>query len=105
MLPATLPSTFHEDCSDYSASISYELEAELTCLDLSGTHMEAAQVVVLREMLQEGVAPKQGEMTAEVVNCCCMSKGFSNIFTSFEKNAYVPGETANMITEIDNSRC
>jgi len=66
MLPATLPGTFHEDCPAYSASISYVLEAELTSLGLSGTHMESSQIVVLREMLKEGVAPKQGEMTAEV---------------------------------------
>lgn len=42
-------------------------------------------------------------MIKDVKICCCFSKGESKIKSYFEYNSYMPGETANIITEVDNS--
>lgn len=36
---------------------------------------------------------------------CCIDNGESSIKCYFENNAYLPGEKANVVTEIDNSKC
>lgn len=36
---------------------------------------------------------------------CCVDNGESSIKCYFENNSYLPGEKANIITEIDNSKC
>lgn len=36
---------------------------------------------------------------------CCIDRGQSQIKCFFENNSYLPGEQANVVTEIDNSKC
>ena len=44
-------------------------------------------------------------MTTNMRTWCCIQQGDSSIRTYFEKNVYVVGETANICSEIDNSKC
>jgi len=44
-------------------------------------------------------------MACNVTNMCCIGKGSASIVSSFDKMAYVPGETAVIVTSIDNTKC
>ncbi len=42
-------------------------------------------------------------MNVHAKTCCCIDKGHSSISSYFERNAYTAGETAMIVSEIDNS--
>lgn len=44
-------------------------------------------------------------MKKKTTEWCCLDRGDSSIKCYFENNSYLPGETANVVTEIDNSAC
>ena len=88
-----LPGSFYEEeKNQYEAHILYELEAGLVSLDNHVPDILFAQEFVVRELLKENIATIKGEMTVAIVNCCCIDKGVSKITSSFDKNAYAPGE-------------
>ena len=44
-------------------------------------------------------------MTADIKEWCCLGRGKSLIRVWFEKDVYMPGETAKIIGEFDNTNC
>jgi|ETNmetMinimDraft_14_1059893.scaffolds.fasta_scaffold157777_1 hypothetical protein len=89
---------------DWSADVYYELEVELeTNRGDIVRCLEYKQDLVLRENIHRVVETISKSMTAQVKTWCCIGKGTSSIKCRFEANAYAPGETANIMTEIDNS--
>jgi hypothetical protein len=44
-------------------------------------------------------------MSNKVKTCCCLDQGSVSIVSYFEKDQYMPGEIANMVSEFDNSKC
>ena len=46
--------------------------------------------------------PQVREVTSSVRFFCCFNKGDVWMRASFDKNAYVPGETTQIILEVDN---
>ena len=44
-------------------------------------------------------------MTLNVKTWCFINRGSIHISAYFDKNAYAPNEVANVICEIDNSKC
>lgn len=43
-------------------------------------------------------------MEAHVTSCCCIDQGTTCIECFFERNAYTPGEDANMYCKVDNTQ-
>jgi len=44
-----------------------------------------------------------GEKIVNAKTWCCISQGTSHIKVFFERNSYLPGETAQIVAEVDNS--
>ena len=62
--------------------------------------MKYTQELVIREPLKKDVNQMMGQMTVPVTTWCCINQGSSHIKCYFERNAYAPGETANVICEV-----
>ena len=108
ILNNTLPGTFFEDEGHFQGRIRYKAKVEM----IPEHHFEHIkkmkyhQDLIIREPIKN---PQLYNVPQEnVVNSktwCCIDQGVSKIKCFFEKNTYCPGESANVITEIDNSLC
>lgn len=108
-LPDGLPGVFFEERKipvadgkheHIHAKIIYKLKAHL---DFAGCKdLKACQMLTIHERLAEGMRPAFGEQTAEVMFLCCIPKGKCNLKAWFDKNAYHPGERADIKAEITN---
>jgi hypothetical protein len=67
------------------------------------TALSWEQPILLNQPFVADSGASKKELVSNVVTCCCFSQGTSKITSYFEKNTYVPGETAYMISEVDNS--
>lgn len=107
-LPAGLPSTFNHTFHRYGANhakVNYTVGARVGAFMQLGAPISCTQNFVLNQELIASTGNVRKEICKEVKSCCCCSKGDSKIVSYFEKNDYCPGETAFMITEVDNSKC
>jgi hypothetical protein len=104
VLPTGLPSSFsykftkdHEACF---AMTSYEISATLG--SAAGPALSFSLPLSVNQPQIFSNPSQRMEMNQEVTHCCCVAKGRAKITSYFEKNEYVPGETAFLITEADN---
>eukprot|EP00828_Plagiopyla_frontata_P047173 TRINITY_DN8651_c0_g1_i2.p2 TRINITY_DN8651_c0_g1~~TRINITY_DN8651_c0_g1_i2.p2 ORF type:complete len:222 (-),score=44.14 TRINITY_DN8651_c0_g1_i2:156-821(-) len=58
----------------------------------------------VREPL-ESVEAQKGEEVAKALQWCCIPAGEAKIKVYFERNAYQQGEEAQIVAEVDNSKC
>ena len=58
--------------------------------------------LVVNERLLRDITPAVVETQSSVRKWCCFNKGDVWMRASFDKNAYVPGEVARIMLEIDN---
>jgi hypothetical protein len=101
-----LPGTFALEEEEFRGHIDYELAAELETWEPKKTNPIYNSIpMAIREPLKQAVSTLQGEMTSNLSTWCCVSQGVSHIKCAFERNAYAPGETANILCEVDNSQC
>ena len=105
VLPTGLPSTFsykfHKDGEECFAITSYEISASLE--NATGTTMNHSLPLSVNQQQAFSNQAHRMEMNQDVTHCCCFGKGRAKITSYFEKNEYIPGETAFLITEADNS--
>jgi len=109
VLPPGLPSTF-----DYSfnvgqepcyAKVSYELRASLENPSSRGSpSLSHTQVLSVNQGALLGGESTRKELNQHVKSCCCIDKGHAKIISYFEKAEYVPGETAYLVSEVDNTK-
>jgi len=107
VLPAGLPGSFLEaDVSrgwgDYMGQIFYRIEAECDHGGFLGRDVKHSQNLVVHEQLLEAIQPTVVTKNANVKVCCCIDKGHIQMVASFDKNCYMPGETAFMMVAVDN---
>jgi len=107
LMPTGLPGTFHEsDMSrgwgDYLGQIYYKLEAECDHGGFLGRDVRHAQDLVVHAQAVAQIQPAIVEKNANVKFCCCVDKGQIHMVAKFDKNAYVPGETAYIVVDVDN---
>lgn len=69
------------------------------------TKLKHAQDIVIHEPVKGMQTQIYGEMDVNAKVFCCFSKGVSHLKCFFERNCYTPGETANIMVEIDNRDC
>jgi len=105
MIPKGLPGSFYFQRGSAIGSIRYLIKGFLVPSDPRVPTVQHERDLTIRENLYQQIQTRETFVNKEIKSCCCISKGNLNIKTYFEKNAYAPGETARIISEIDNSSC
>ena len=106
-----IPSTFNYDFYKHGpchAKVNYVINAQVksaTMGMISAAPIMCSQPFIVNQELIVSSGMQKKQLEKEINSCCCINKGSSKIVTYFEKNDYVPGEIAYMITEVDNSKC
>src|SRR3990167_2773431 len=108
ILPSVLPSTFNYTFQNGGganfAKVNYVMTAQITSSQVKANVLCTQNLVINQEqVLSTGTQKKTNSLNVQ--SCCCVDKGTTHMTTYFEKNDYVPGETAFMICEVDNSAC
>ena len=108
ILNSGLPSTFnysfykHGSCH---ANVNYVIQASIGGgMGSRIPSIQCSQNLTVNQELLISSGTMRKELNKEIKTWCCVSKGHSKITTYFEKNDYVPGEQAYIITEVDNSK-
>lgn len=61
--------------------------------------------MIVREPLKTNLQALFGQMEVNAKVCCCLARGTSHIKCVFDKNNYLPGDTAYLWVDLDNSNC
>jgi len=106
MIPMGLPATFYESDKrhgrDYSARVSYKLQCECDSSGFLSRDIEYEVPIVMLECALSSIEQPVVEHTEGVMFCCCIPKGDVTIKASFDKNAYMPGENAYIVVDVNN---
>jgi len=105
MLPSALPNTFFQEGNRYRAEVSYRLEAILEPSIPTEPKLKYKQPFVVRNPVRNAMQSLANEIRTEIKTCLCLSKGANTLKAHFEKNYYAPGETAQVIMQLDNTSC
>ncbi|CAD8048118.1 unnamed protein product [Paramecium sonneborni] len=100
-----LPGSYFEKESDYLAKISYRVKGEIESYNKSYKNIKHSQPLVVREPLKQNITSLTGQMEVNVATWCCIAQGTSSIKCVFDKNHYLPGDTAYLLVDLDNSEC
>jgi hypothetical protein len=85
------------------AVVQYKVKAILDIANNSFMpDLFAKQPIVVNPRLAQDLKPAFSECSRDVIVCCCCNKGRATIKCSFDKNAYVPGETCQIHADVDN---
>ena len=102
LLSADLPTSFkykwHEHGRKCHAITDFEIKVEM-----KGSKLEEKVPFIVNQPLTGYVQEGFKNLSKEMTCYCCCSRGKVQVATKFEKDKYQPGETARMITSIDNS--
>ena len=100
-----LPGSYKVEDLEYKGkgSIKFELKAECVCTTSKKQIIEHSQEITVRQSFNEEAKPIIVERDCLIGNCCS-KKGQVLVRGSFDKNAFMIGETANVTAEIDNSK-
>lgn len=110
VLPSGLPSTFNHDFTmhGYScyAKVNYVMKASIPTNLPGQTHsLSRVASLIVNQPFSLGSGNCRKHLNKNITSWCCCDQGNTDIVTYFEKSEYVPGETAYMIVEVDNSKC
>lgn len=104
-LPAGLPGTFSEAGerwgTRYEAETSYFITGDIHCAD--GSEIRHQQRLIVYEKLMSEIQAVALEKTANIYVCCCINRGSVHMESTFDKNAYVSGETAQVVCKVQNN--
>lgn len=105
-----LPSSFEHRFQKHGAAchgrVSYALKASVQSLSgREDSRLLCVQRFVVNQELHDSSGVNRQELSQRISSCCCVDKGECRLVTYFEKDDYEPGETAFMVTEVDNSKC
>lgn len=80
------------------ASISYKLIAKLE----GKASEKSVWRLNLTQALREVPVPMSGQTRANISTWCCLAKGTVSVSADFDKNSYVPGDTATVAVSVNN---
>lgn len=102
-LPAGLPGCFSATSSQQAtASIRYRIESECDVRGFFNFDIKHWQDMVVQQKLRAPIMNTKREAHEQITKCCCINKGSADLKAHLDKNAYVAGETAQVICEIEN---
>ena len=101
VLPATLPGSFFLYETFLEAEIRYTLDA---LIEGSSARIEWSEVILhVSQLMTNPIYSLSGSASTRLASCC-RDKGVVQIQIAFSKSAYVPGERAELIAEVNNSQ-
>jgi len=104
MLPEHLPNSFHQEGNRHLANISYTLQPFLQPLVSHIPKMKCKQPLVVRQPVKNAQEGHARKVTTHFSGCCS-DDGYNVLSAQFEKNFYAPGEIAQVIIDLDNTKC
>eukprot|EP00052_Salpingoeca_macrocollata_P000472 m.20431 g.20431 ORF g.20431 m.20431 type:complete len:438 (+) comp10548_c0_seq2:79-1392(+) len=103
-LPTSLPGSF--DCRSHHRShgqVFYTAKAECKVAGMFSSNLRHSQPITVQALLNQNISPIIAKQHKDVNCCCCFNRGSADIAVHVEKNAYAPGEVANVICEVANN--
>jgi hypothetical protein len=107
-LPPTLPGAFHMErysslfVENLEATIKYKFKATLDVGGFLAKDLKTTTSIVVHEQLTQTIQPSHDSTTQNVNFLCCFNKGSCDLAVSMDKNVYFPGETAQIMCQINN---
>lgn len=113
VLDANMPSSFSLSFSNPAgskeawaacfANVEYSLMAFIDDNNPNTPPIRYVQKVIVNQADVANLGVHKCNIKKENTCCCCFGKGSTALTSYFEKNEYCPGETAYILTEVDNS--
>lgn len=101
-LPNDLPGTFNAKMKRFEARIEYEVKVEL--IERREFICKDKVFIIVEQVLGSNRQSILKTQTDRLVCCDCINKGTCNVSAHVDKHAYLPGETARLWMEVDNSK-
>jgi hypothetical protein len=103
-IPSNLPGSFEYYDGDSSAYVKYIVTVK--AYSRSGTNdMVYSTILIVRQPQQFFSYPNNLTDTRSITEWCFFNKGSSTLNVSYPKNFYVPGETVQVICNLNNTNC
>jgi sporulation-control protein spo0M len=107
VLPSNIPSSFNYKWKNEGkkcyAKIEYEMKVKLEAHGEDGDDLlKRKQVFIVNAPLKSLPESKSKSETKEITCYCCFGKGPMKISSHFDKDAYMPDETAQAYIEVEN---
>lgn len=106
-----LPSSFSHEFGMHAGQcygrVKFRVEAFLVNPQNPSERLSFTQPLLINQPVHTGTQAHNLRMEKheDIGGCCFVSHGRTSLVTWFEKNEYTVGETAHMISEVDNSQC
>ena len=101
--PPHIPGTFVPKSRKYEARIAYFVKAEIFEQQKSSIGKHKVPILI-KQCINANRYSLINNDTVSLSSCQCFSRGQGTLTAHLNKNAYLPGETANIWVEVDNSR-
>lgn len=102
-LDENLPGSFSMTKGDAFGQIIYKLKAEVMRPGMFQANVKHTQIVPLSTRLSRPIQTIQTSREANVTKLCCIDMGTVSFSAILDKNAYSPGDVANLVLSIDNT--
>jgi hypothetical protein len=103
-VPSNLPGSFEYYDGESSAYVKYIVTVK--AYSRSGTNdMTYSTILIVRQPPQVFSYPNNLSDTRNITEWCFFAKGSSTLNVSYPKNFYVPGETVQVMCNLNNTRC
>jgi hypothetical protein len=108
-LESRLPGTFEiYNSKRYSrylaASVAYQVEAEVAIPGMLRPNLYHTQDILINEPLRAALMASETYQEQKVTFMCCIPRGTITLSANIDKNAYGPGEVAQLRLIVDNSQ-
>jgi sporulation-control protein spo0M len=84
------------------ATVQYHVEAEVDAKGFFSWDIKHSQPLVINQALLGSIVPARASRTSSAMVCCCINKGQVTMDATFDKNAYTPGEQAQIVCQVNN---
>lgn len=107
MLPKGMPATFKYEFNEHG-SFCFGTTSYTCIASIDSPNAMVPPIMSTREFCVNQAVKSGGQMGRSVAEhkvkcCCCVPRGEVKICSYFERSDYTPGETAFIVTEIDNT--
>lgn len=102
-LDDNIPGSFAISKYNATGRIVYKLKAEVLRPGMFKANVKHTQLLQVSTRLRHPISQIQMAKEANVTKFCCIDMGEVSCSAILDKNAYVPGEVANLVISIDNT--
>lgn len=108
VLPQGMPATFKYEFTEYGAfcfgSTSYTCIATIDSPNPMIPPIQSTRDFCINQAVKSGGQMGRSNIEHKIKCCCCIPRGEVKVCSYFERSDYTPGETAFIVTEIDNTK-